>query len=122
MVRKEFRLNSFVKVDTGRAFPQAGDAEGTSPLWPSWLAWEIYGPVSTKYPRNPNSDFPFVAEEAPGGLEGADGLLDEDPDPGVGTVRETDRVVCPLVVLVCPAGDAGLGECLDDAVLLCVPE
>lgn len=66
------------------------------------------------------------------GLEGGNGLLDKCTDLCVGpvdgllaggeaapsaVVRETDRAACTLVALVYPAGDAGLGECLNDAVL-----
>lgn len=72
-----------------------------------------------------------LAEDPPG-LEGGDGLFDLGPDLCVGSVdglviggeavppagvREADRAACALVALVRPAGDAGLGESVDDALL-----
>jgi len=77
-----------------------------------------------------------VTEEAPG-LECGDGLLYQCTDLRRGpvdglltggetvpsaAVRETDRAACTLVALVCPASDAGLGECLNDAVLTRGPD
>lgn len=76
-------------------------------------------------------DPPGLAEDPPG-LEGGDGLFDLGPDLCLGSVdglviggeavppagvREADRAACALVALVRPAGDAGLGESVDDAVL-----
>jgi hypothetical protein len=70
--------------------------------------------------------------EDPPGLEGGDGLFDQGPDLCVGSVDglltggeavppaaagETDRAARALVALVRPAGDAGFGESVDDAVL-----
>ena len=75
--------------------------------------------------------------EDPPGLEGGDGLFDQGPDLCVGSVDgllpdgeavppvavwEADRAACALVALVRPAGDAGLGGSVDDAVLAGRPD
>lgn len=74
---------------------------------------------------------PDLAEDPPG-LEGRDGLFDKGADLRVGpidclltgrkrlpsaAVGNPDRAVCALVALVRPAGDACLGEGIDDAVV-----
>src|SRR5687768_6492052 len=76
------------------------------------------------------------AQETPG-LEGGDGLFDQCPHLRMGpidsllaggktvpsaAVREADRAARALVALVRPAGDAGRGEGVDDAVLACGPD
>jgi hypothetical protein len=51
-----------------------------------------------------------------------DGLLAGGKAVPSAAVRETDCAACALVALVRPAGDAGLGESVDDAALACGPD
>ncbi|RAJ47933.1 hypothetical protein K388_07061 [Streptomyces sp. KhCrAH-43] len=85
--------------------------------------------------RDPGRRAAEFAEEAPV-LESGDGLLDQCTDLRVGPVdslppmescpiggsKGDGSCACTLGVLVCPAGDVGLGECGDDAMLACGPD
>jgi hypothetical protein len=86
--------------------------------------------------RDPGRRAAELTKESPG-LEGGNDLLNQGPDLRVGpvdglladgqfvppaTVGRADCAACALVALVRPAGDAGLGESVDDAVLAGGPD